>query len=140
MHCQNLLRYQKYIDANEGKVLSEGKRPVLASLIETQDIKWTAWFHHRSTSLFKVVMCRKARRLPWAAFGCGYVLIGCYYIIPKQPIIRIDSFYLTKHLSHQSHPSHLIINGPRPSHPRDILKFKKGIFQFFFDSLFSNIH
>ena len=54
----------------------------------------------------------------------------CCYNIPKQPITQIDSFYLTNHLSHPSHPSHLITNGPRPSHPRDILKIKKGIFQF----------
>ena len=111
-------------DANEAKLLSEGKPAVLASVIETQDIKWVAWFHQRSTSLLKVVTCRIAQRLPRAAFGCGYILIGCYYNIPKRPIIRTDSFYFTNHLSHQSHPSHLIANGPRPSHPRDIFKNK----------------
>ena len=126
------------IDANEANVLSEGKRAVYASVIETQDIIWTAWFHQRSTSLFKVVTCRIARRLPRAAFGCGYVLIGCYYYIPKQPIIRIDSFHLTNHLGHPSHPSHLIVNWPRPSHPTDSFKIRKWIFQFLFILLFSN--
>ena len=39
MFYHNVLHTYKDSDANEAKVLSEGKRAVLASVIETQDIK-----------------------------------------------------------------------------------------------------
>ena len=51
----------------------------------------------------KVVTCLVARRLVRVTFGYSFILIGCYYNIPKQPIIQIDSFYLTNQLSHPSH-------------------------------------
>ena len=74
--------------------------------------------------MFKVVTYRAVTtRCIWLRLKYDWLM----YIIPK-PIIRIDSFFLTYHLSQPSHPSHLIVDGPRPSHPMDILQIKEGIF------------
>ena len=112
------------------------KQSCLTKVSSQQDrdarYKMSYLIHQRRICLFKVVTCRTVQRLPRAAFGCSYILISCYYNIPKQTIILIYSFLFTNHLSHLSH---LIVDGPHPSYPRDILKIKEGIFSF---PLFSN--
>ena len=94
------------IDAYKVKLLNEGKRAVLACVIETQYMRWTAWIYQRDTNFYNVndkahsasiTVGRILMQRIWSLFTCSLCkeLNGPILSFKFKPPIYLKSPYAT---------------------------------------------